>query len=84
MSSAAARTCSVREQSRRQPVPHCETMEAEAIDCENTNFTNFKKILKIHEFLRILKMPTNFKNKIRLVTLHIICESCHAETTHRN
>jgi len=29
-------------------------------------------------------MPTNLKNKIRSVTLHIICELCHAETMHRN
>jgi len=34
--------------------------------------------------LRILKMPTNFKNKIRSETLHTICELCHAETMHRN
>jgi len=39
------------------------------------------KILKIHEFLRILKMPTNFKqkHKIRSVSLRIIYELYHAD-----
>jgi len=37
---------------------------------------NFK-IREIHEFYRHFKMPTNFKHKIRSVTLHIIYELYH-------